>query len=193
MQLAFHNLVKAEYCVLNFTTKEFSDNWVAPKPAGDPNFDFGNQVALLSAGNITWKLDLQVPYNWADLNGGMLNAWTTRADIVATGWAPYGDADVVNIDEAAITFTPNGTVIVKQDNGTFNYGTYAIDEKTNLITFTGITPNILIASWVSCTTNAANQFKSGKVEKTAGVVTGIWLGQRSATKSEYMVFHFVIR
>lgn len=196
MQLAFKNKSKNEYFVINYISKEYSDNWV-PEDQPDPNFDFGDQSDLLAVSTSTtktWKFDLQVPYNWTDLTGKLLNAWSTRADIVATGWAPYGDADVAKIDDASISFSADGKVVVTQDNGTSAEGTYTIDEATNMITFKDVTPSINIASWVTATTTANNQWKIVKVEKsTSGAVTGIWFGQRNSDKAEYMVFHFVLK
>jgi hypothetical protein len=179
----------------NFISKEYADNYV-PEDQPDPNFDFGDQSELLSVTPTkTWKLDLEVPYNWADLSGKLLNDWDSRADIMATGWAPYGDADVANIDNASISFNQNGQVTVTQDNGSTATGTYAIDEPTNVIQFTGITPSIAIAGFAVATTTEDNTWKIVKVEKSpvTDAVTGIWLGKRDPVKSEYMVFHFVQR
>ncbi|MBT1702177.1 hypothetical protein [Chryseosolibacter indicus] len=181
--------------VLNYVSKEYAENYV-PEDKPDPNFNHGNQGDILTVSHSkTWKLDLEVPYNWSDLSGKMLNNWSTRSDIMATGWAPYGDADVQNIDEASITFDANGTFIVKQDNGTTQTGTYVIDERKNLITFKDIMPSIPVAGWVSVTTTEENQWKIVKVERNEvnDVVTGIWFGKRDPAKDEYMVFHFVQR
>lgn len=198
MQLAVLRTSCEGPCLLvyNYISKEYSDNWVPEEPAGDPNFDHGNQLELLSTTTTkTWKFDLQVPYNWTSLTGDFLNNWNSRADIVASNWAPYGDADVVSIDDASISFSADGKVVIVQDNGTSETGDYSVDEATNMITFSGITPVIPIAGWVSASTTDENQWKIVKVEKSElnDAVTGIWFGKRDPTKSEYMVFHFVIR
>ncbi|HEX8038113.1 MAG TPA: hypothetical protein VF490_03140, partial [Chryseosolibacter sp.] len=196
MQLAFRHPTKDEFEIFNYISKEYADNWVPAGPQPDPNFDHGNQQALLSVTTSkTWKFDLEVPYNWTDLDGAFLNNWNSRADIMATGWAPYGDADVANIDGVSITFSADGTVTIIQDDGTSASGTYSLDEPTNLIAFSSITPNIPIASWVSATTTAENKWKIVVVERDTltNEVTGIWLGKRDPVKSEYMVFHFVQR
>ena len=195
MQIAFQNTTKAEYEIFNYISKDYADNWVPPV-TGDPNFDNGDQgEALAVSSSKTWKFALEVPYNWADLNGSFLNPWSSRADIIATGWAPYGDADVANIDDDAITFSADGTVTVRQDDGSTTTGTYSVDEPTNMITFSGVTPSWVIADWVSATTTEENKWKIVKVEKDplTSEVVGMWLGKRDPVKSEYMVFHFVIR
>lgn len=196
MQLGARHKSKAEYMIFNYITKEYSDNWVPEEPAGDPNFDHGDQSEIIAVeSSKTWKLDLEVPYNWADLEGKLLNDWNSRADIMATGWAPYGDADVQNIDNASITFTVDGAVTVTQDDGTTATGTYKINEKTNIITFTDVKPSIPVAGWVTAATTEDNQWKIVKIEKSAVTdkVTGIWFGARDPVKNEYMVFHFVQR
>lgn len=196
MQLAFKHKTKNEYFVINYLSKEYSDNWVPDEPEGDPNFDHGNQQEILAVSTSkTWKLDLEVPYNWTNLEGDFLNDWNSRADIVATGWAPYGDGDVQNIDEASIAFSADGKVLVTQDNGATESGTYTLDEETNIITFAGVSPSILVASWVSVTTTGENQWKIVRVERSTltGEVEGIWFGKRDPVKAEYMVFHFVQR
>lgn len=196
MQLAFRHKTKPEYLIMNYISKEYSDNWVPAEPPADPNFDHGDQgdiVSVTVTTSKTWKLDPEVPYNWASLEGAFLNNWSSRADIIATGWAPYGDGDVVNIDEASITFSEDGNVTVEQDDGSTASGTYAIDEPTNTITFSGVTPAIPIASWVTVSTTDANQWKIVIVERDeiTNEVTGIWFGKRDPEKSEYMVFHFL--
>jgi hypothetical protein len=179
----------------NFISKAYADSWKPSNPV-DPNFNFGTvtQKDILSAGTKSWKLDLEVPYSWYDLNGKTLDPlWISRAVIIATGWAPYGDADVAGIQNASITFTPNGSVVVKQNDGTLGFGTYAVDEPTNNITFSGITPTIPIASYIIATPSANDKFKILSVEQTGTTVTGIWLGQRDPAAAQYLAFHFVIR
>lgn len=81
---------------------------------------------------------------------------------------------------------------MKQDNGTVTQGTYTNTQATNTITFKDITPNFLIAGWISVATTEENQWKIVKVESdVAGTVTGIWFGKRDPAKAEYMVFHFL--
>jgi hypothetical protein len=196
MQLAFRHKAKEEFMIFNYISKEYSDNWIPEEPEGDPNFEHGDQQEILALSSTkTWKLDLEVPYNWLDLDGGFLNNWNSRADIMATGWAPYGDADVANIDEASVSFSADGTVVVKQDDGTTAAGTYSLDEDTNIITFEDVSPNIPIASWVSVGATAENQWKIVRVERDVltDEVIGIWFGRRDPVKPEYMAFHFVLR
>jgi hypothetical protein len=197
MQLAYEHNAKEEFVILNYISQEYSDNWVAEPegPEEDPNFDHGNQGELLAVDRTTtktWKLDLEVPFNWTDLSGEFLNDWNSRSDY--PDWAGYNDAAVENIDEASISFSEDGTVVVTQDDGTTEQGTYSIDEATNMITFTGIVPHIPIAGWVTATTSEENQWKIVRVERNdMDQVTGIWFGARDPEKAEYMVFHFKLQ
>jgi hypothetical protein len=181
------------YLVYNFISKDYYDNWVPPVE-GDPNFDFGNQKDLLSVSSTkVWKPDTNVPYNWTNLKGEMLNAWNSRADIIASGWAPYGDADVTNIDGVSLAFSSDGKAVFTADNGTVTTGTYKVDETTNMITFKDVTPSFTIAGWASASTTDANQWKIVKIEKNAaGSTTGVWFGKRDPNKAEYQVFHFLL-
>jgi hypothetical protein len=197
MQLAFHNPTKAEYEIFNYITKSYSDSWVAPVLT-DPNFNFGNQGQLLATSNTkSWKLDTQVPFNWTDLSGSFLNAWNSRADIIAAGWPAYGDADVAGIDGVSLTFVAGGGVTLVADNGATTSGTYTVDETTNMITFSStFVPSIPIGGWAVATTTSKNKWKIVIVEKDTltGEAKGIWFGKRDETgKSEYMVFHFVLK
>ncbi len=193
LQIGVKHKTKAEYMIFNFISKEYSDNWIPPEQ-GDPNFDFGiNQKDILTvAPSRTWKFDLQVPYNWTDLNGNFLNNWNSRQDIINTGWAPYGDADTANIDDVRLTFFSNDVVRLKYDDGTIETGTFSLDEKTNIITFEDIKPNIQIAGWAWATTTDDNKWKIVKVKKDVNNnIIGIWFGKRDPAKKEYMVYHFV--
>lgn len=197
MQIAFHHPTKAEFEIFNYITKAYSDNWVPPV-VSDPNFDFGNQQQILAVTNSkSWKLDTQVPFNWTNLDGGFLNSWNSRADVIAAGWPSYGDADVAGIDGVSLTFASDGSVTLVADNGTTTSGTYALDETKNMITFSnGFVPSIPIGGWAVATTTSQNKWKIVIVEKDTltGAATGIWFGKRDESgKSEYMVFHFVLK
>jgi len=95
----------------------------------------------------------------------------------------------------SITFFNNGNVTVKQDYGSSASGAYVIDEPTNMITFSSVTPNIVIADWIGTSTTADNKWKIVKIERATPTspVTGIWFGKRDPNKAEYMVFHFLLR
>lgn len=180
-----------------FKKEGFDGPWGAEGPEPGANFDHGDQLEILT-GNATrtWKLDTETPFNWANLEGDLLNDWFTRTDYPDWGGVLFGDDDVENIDDASIAFSNDGAVIVTQDDGTTEEGTYAIDEETNTITFTDIEPSIRIThrneeEFIANTT-ADNQWKIVIVERNeSDEVTGMWVGKRDPSKSEYLVFHFL--
>lgn len=178
--------------VWNFVSDEYAEKYV-PEDVEDPNFDFGNQSEILAVNTTkTWYLDTEVPFNWADINGKLLNEWNSRADIISAGWTGYDNSSVANIDGCSITFTQDGKVTVRQDNGTETSGTYKNTQSTNTITFKDVTPSFLIAGWISVATTDENQWKIVKIEHNVlGNVSGIWFGKRDPAKAEYMVFHFI--
>lgn len=183
--------------VWNYISQEYAENYVPSGPEPDPNFDFGDDqkdiLAVDKTTTKTWKLDTEVPFNWTNLEGGFLNDWNTRSDFPE--WTSYDDAAVANIDDASISFSEDGTVVITNDDGTIQEGTYEIDETTNIITFTGVTPDILIAGNISATTTEENQWKIVKVDRNevTDKVTGIWFGKRNPEMAEYMVFHFKLQ
>ena len=92
-----------------------------------------------------------------------------------------------------ISFSNDGKVSTVDSNGVTKSGTYATESGTNIITFSGISPTFPIgSSWASVSTTEENQWKIVKTAKTGNVVTDIWFGKRDPSKSEYMVFHFVL-
>lgn len=179
--------------VWNFVSDRYAENYV-PEDVEDPNFNFGNQTEILAVNTSkTWVLDTEVPFNWSDLNGKFLNEWSSRADIMSlAGWTGYNDSSVANIDGCSITFTKDGRVTVRQDNGTETTGTYKNTQSTNTITFKDVKPSFPIEGWISVETTDENQWKIVKVEHDVlGNVSGIWFGKRDPAKAEYMVFHFL--
>lgn len=181
-----------------FKKEGFDGPWVTEEKDPDPNFDHGDQIEILTDNATrTWKLDTEVPFNWIDLEGNLLNDWYSRADYPDWGGVLFSDDDVENIDDASIAFSNDGTVVVTQDDGTTEEGTYAIDEETNTITFTDIEPSIRIThrneeEFIANTT-ADNQWKIVIVERNeSDEVTGIWLGKRDPVKDEYFAFHFLL-
>jgi hypothetical protein len=185
--------------VYNFISKQYSDNWV-PAVVADPNpaidLNGGTVDDLLSTTTTTtktWSLSKDTPFNWTDLNGAFLNNWNSVADYEAAGWTGYVASDQTNVVKNKISFSNDGKVSTIDSNGVTKSGTYATEAGTNIITFSGISPTFPIgSSWASVSTTEENQWKIVKTAKTGNVVTDIWFGKRDPSKSEYMVFHFVL-
>lgn len=184
--------------VFNFISKDYSDNWV-PAVVADPNpaidLNGGTVDDLLSTTTTTtktWALSKDSPFNWTDLAGTFLNPWNTVTDY--PGWASYTAADQATVVKNKISFSDNGTVKTIASDGTTAAGTFTTStDGTNIITFSGINPSFTIGnSWATVSTTDKNQWKIVKTAKTGNVVTDIWFGKRDPSKSEYMVFHFVL-
>ncbi len=180
--------------IWNYVSKAYADAYI-PEDQPDPTPNIGgdpNDIMTTSNSKI-WTISAQSPYNWSDLNGNMLNSWSTPADYQATGWAPY-DADVIS--GIKFTFTSTGT-----EGGKYNItagdseleGTYQVNGE-NVITFSDAI-SFPISGWVSFATTSENKLKIVKTKADAlGNITEMWLGNRSTdpVKKEYTVFHLVL-
>ena len=189
--------------VFNYVSKDYTENYV-PEDVPDPNFDFGDQMTILAgATSKTWKLSTETPFNWTDLTGAFLNPWYAITDY--PDWTGYNADAIPNIENIRMEFTKTGDVIITNNDGTTETGTFSIMEKTNLVTFDGVKPSFLISGgWVTATTTdyyedeagnvitGDNQWKIVKVQSMAGIATDVWFGKRDTQKDEYMVYHFVL-
>jgi len=177
----------------NYISKFFRDNWTPGEEAEpEPSYDGDANSDLTTSTTTTkkWTLSLSNPYDWANLDGSLMNGWKTPEDYAATGWAPYDESLIENISLIMTKTGDNsGTYIFTDGNGDETNGSYTIDEKNNIdfgqyISFT-------ISGWVSLATTVENTLRLISTETDAlGSITGIWLGQRSTEKDEYSAYHF---
>lgn len=199
MQLAVvrDNDPKEGKCLLvyNFISKEYSDAWTPGAVAEpEPTLPNGWQADISKTVNtsIKWVLSTSTPFNWAKLDGSLMNTSWTAADQYAD-WTGYTAAAATNFAKFSLTLNSadNSATYVAPD-GTSTTGTYTLDDK-GVYTFNGIKPNfVMCGGWVSLSTTDANQWRITKIEKDAsGAVTGMWVGKRDAVKAEYMVYHLV--
>lgn len=201
----FRELVSGEgewWMVWNYVSKEYADNYVPedlPDPVppidGDPN------DVLTTTKSKTWVLSSDSPYDWADLNGGLINDFTGgEPAYLATGWAAY-DADMI----AATKFTfsssagNSGTFVFSSYNNEDVEGEYTIDQNNDITFDQGLNGVISESDFGWTSTMRLNTTEENKLRilktKTDALglnVTEMWLGQRSSEKNEYMVFHFVL-
>lgn len=201
----FRELVSGEgewWMIFNYVSKEYADNYVPEElPDPVPEIDGDANDILTTTKSKTWVLSADSPYDWADLNGGLLNNFTGgEGTYLATGWAAY-NAEMI----AATKFTfssgsgNSGTFIFSSHDSEDVEGEYTIDEN-NDITFDQPLSAVISESdfgWtstMSLNTTSENKLRILKTETDAlGLnVTEMWLGQRSTEKDEYMVFHFVL-
>lgn len=178
--------------VFNFISKEYSDNWVAPDlPDPEPALPDGWQedISQVVSTTITWKLSEENPFDWANLDGSLMNEWQAPEDY--PGWLG-GTLDPSAYADFSMTMnSADGTVSFVTPDGTTTEGTFSLDEK-GIYSFDVPVPSVSLVGWASFSADANNQLRITRIEKDAGGnVTGMWLGAISTDKPEYMTFHFV--
>jgi hypothetical protein len=183
------------WLIYNYISKSYSDNWAPVIYEGDPeiNVDLGNGTAqdlIAVTTTKTWSLSPDSPFDWATLEGELMNGWQTVGDY--PGWAAYTVADQADVAKNKIIFSANGDVKTIDSDGVEAEGTHSVEEGTNIISFEGIVPYFKMGGWAVATTTAENQWKIVKTKKTGSTVTDIWFGRRDPDKPEYMVYHFVL-
>ena len=188
------------WLVWNYVSKEYADNYV-PEDVPDPvpAIDGNGQDVLTTTTTKTWVLSPETPYDWADLNGNLLNDFAGPEAYQSSGWAAY-NADMIAATK--LTFSAagstGGSFVFSSYNNDDIEGEYTIDA-SNDIDFGQALDAVISETdfgWVSTmrlATTADNKLRILKTQADVmGNVTDMWLGQRSAEKDEYMVFHFVL-
>jgi hypothetical protein len=197
LQLAVKHKSKAEYQVLNFISKSYSDSWTPPPPATpkpdegfNPVFAPGELLNMLTGGPTSpgrfWTLDVAGnPVDWIAKGNG----WTTsKASSQDWGWNASWETAVQN---GWIRFDNiGGQNYTRFQNGTLTTGTFTIDEANNEITIQGNTLLQNSSSWMNPTTN---KIKVVKAFPNDFRTKGIWFGTNyDATKDEWLAFHYII-
>jgi len=181
--------------VYNYISKDYRDNWtpgetVEPEPQLPEGWQ--DDVSQTVSKTIKWVLSPQTPFNWANLDGSLMNASWTSPETYAdwTGFNAAADAGYANFS-LTLNSDDNSATYVAPD-GTTEKGTYTLDEK-GVYTFDGFKPDFVISGgWVTFATTDANQWRITSIEKdAAGKVTGMWVGRRDPVKPEYMVYKLI--
>lgn len=177
--------------VYNFISKEYKDGWTPgettePEPTLPDNWQ--DDISQIVSTAIKWVLSPTTPFNWANLDGSLMNEWNAVADY--PDWTGF-NADVP-ATYAGFSLTLNSddrSAVYVAPDGAEQTGTYALDEK-GYYTFTGVTPLFTICGgWVELKTSTDNQWRIVRIDKNAvGKVTGMWVGVRDPEKPEYMVW-----
>ncbi|PTN09090.1 hypothetical protein [Mangrovibacterium marinum] len=181
----------------NYISEDYRDNWVPedlpdPEPPydGDANEDLTTSVSTTK----TWKIDMDIPYNWHGLDGSALNEVASTAsdgEFAFTTWAPpYDEAAFAAVSMSLTKESDDGgTYVVETLNDSYE-GSYTVDENNNIDFGQPISFFSGIGGWLSFGTTAENTLRIIISEKDAlGNIDGIWLGQRSTDKDEYLSLH----
>ncbi|MFV0267211.1 MAG: hypothetical protein ACK5HT_08745 [Draconibacterium sp.] len=178
--------------VWNFVSEEYAASYVPEDlPDPEPTLPDGWQddISQVVSTTIAWKLSDQTPFEWANLDGSLMNGWQSPGDY--PDWlggildpSAYANFSMTmnSADQSVVFVTPDGTETT---------GTYTLDEK-GIYSFDMPVPSFTLVGWASFSADANNQLRITKIEKDAGGnVTGMWLGKKDPEKPEYMVYHLV--
>lgn len=193
MQLAVKHKSKNEYQVLNYLSKTFSENWVAPPPAApvidpgfNPKFASGGLLNFLTDGvSRTWKMDADGnPVDWIKAGKGFTTSYTSTA---GWGWDPASWNAA--LDHSYIKFEKNGLKYTRFQGGTKTTGTFTVDESKNEVTLVGNTLLQNTSSWMNSTQNKLKVVKAFPND----ISKGIWFGVSYDTaKDEWYSLHYVL-
>lgn len=175
------------YC-WNFVSKEYADNYVpVDQPDPEPTLPDGwkDAVSEISTTRIVWNMSADVPFDWANLDGSLMNNFTA-------GNYPDWASVQPNLDQLTMTLDSqdNSYEFVMPD-GTTTSGTYTLDD-SGIYTFDNGVPSYHIGGGdIMFAATAENQLRILQVNMLGNVLQGMWLGQRSTEKDEYIAYHFI--
>ena len=176
------------WLIWNFVSKEYADNYVpVDQPDPEPALPDGwkDAVSEISTTKIVWNMSPDVPFDWANLDGSLMNNFTAGN---YPDWATLQP----NLDKLTMTLDSkdNSYEFVMPD-GTTVSGTYELDDK-GIYTFTNGVPSYHMGGGdIMFAATAENQLRILQVNMLGDVLQGMWLGQRSTEKDEYIAYHFV--
>ncbi|PKQ63420.1 hypothetical protein BZG02_08545 [Labilibaculum filiforme] len=180
--------------VWNFVSDEYAENYV-PEDLPDPEpilpDGWQDDVAKVVSYDIKWVLSPETPFNWANLDGSLMNGdWVSPETY--PDWTGFNATIPETYSNFSLTTnSQDNTVEMVLPDGTESSGTFELDEK-GIYTFSGVTPEFNICSWVNLSTTAENQWRILSIEKNlSGDVTGMWVGALSTEKPEYMCYKLV--
>ena len=178
--------------VYNYISKDYRDNWTPgevtePEPALPDGWQ--NDISQFVTTSIKWVLSPTTPFNWATLDGSLMNDWNAVADY--PNWTGFDASTPATYAGFSLTLdAADNSVIYVAPDGAEQTGSYSLDEK-GYYTFTGVTPTVAIGSWmVLRTSDDENQWRIVRIEKDAtGKVAGVWVGIRNPDNlSEYIAW-----
>ncbi len=179
--------------VYNYISKDYYDNWVPGETEEpEPSLPDGwkDDISQSVQTSVKWVLSPETPFNWANLDGSLMNEWNSLGDYPDwTGFDASVPATYANF--SLVMNSKDNSIVYTDKDGNSQPGTYTLDEK-GVYTFTEVKPDFNICSWVNLNTSSDNQWRITAIEKNAkGEVSGMWVGVRDAEKPEYMVYHLV--
>ena len=176
------------WLIWNFVSKEFADNYVPEdQPDPEPTLPDGWQdmVSEVVTTEIKWTMSPDVPFDWANLDGSLMNNFTAGN---YPDWATVVDG----LENLSMTLnSADMTYTFEMPDGTSTTGTYTLDED-GIYTFDAGVPTYHIGGGdIMFGATAENQLRILSIETAGGTVMGMWLGKRSTDKDEYQAYHFI--
>lgn len=176
------------WLIWNFVSKEYADNYVPEdQPDPEPTLPDGWQdmVSQVVTNEIKWTMSPDVPFDWANLDGSLMNNFTAGN---YPDWATVVDG----LENLSMTLNSSDmTYTFEMPDGTTTSGTYTLDED-GIYTFSAGVPTYHIGGGdIMFSATAENQLRILSIETAGGSVMGMWLGNRSTEKDEYLAYHFI--
>lgn len=190
LQLIEDGITSGSATSYNYVTKDYFENYVADTAEPEPSLpdNWMNDISQTVITTVKWVLSDKNPLDWANLDGSLMNGWSSSADY--PDWlgtpdpASYADFSMTLDckDNSAVFHYPDGSEVACQ---------YTLDEK-GIYTFSEPVPGFTVVGWAWFNVDANNGLRITAIEKDLmGNVSGMWLGARSTEKDEYIVYHFV--
>lgn len=171
----------------NYISEDFKANWVAGEP--EPPYSGNANDDLTSTFTKKWQMSVNSPYNWTALDGSFLNNWNSPDDYMVAGF-DYDESMIKNI---SLTMTKTG-----EKSGDYLFttgvaeelkGTYRVDDSNNIIFDQDIDFAISGSQNLNTTKNKSLRIIRSEMNES-GELSGLWIGKRSESEANYMVYHF---
>lgn len=173
---------------LNYVTKEYFENYKEAAPQ-EPVLPDGwkDDISQTVITSVKWVLSDSNPLDWCNLDGSRMNGWNNPSDY--PDWLGTPDPAVYSGFSMTLDCKDNSAVFAYPD-GSKVETSYELDDK-GIYTFADAVPSTTVIGWASFGLDANNGLRIMSIDKDSfGNVEGIWLGQRSTEKDEYLAFHF---
>ncbi len=176
--------------ILNYVSKDYADSYEGDDEVEEPDLPDGweDDISAYTTHTIKWVLSAETPFNWANLDGSLMNTdWTSPADY--PDWTGFDSSVPDSYANFSLEMnSETGEVVYTDPDGNSTSGTYTLDDD-GIYTFEGVTPYFLIcSSWVYLTTTDDNQWRILDLVYESGALTGMWVGVYDEENSQYMCY-----
>ena len=187
------------WLIWSYVSKDWADSYVpGDQPDPVPNIDGDANDIITTTRTKSWVLSLNSPYDWATLEGDMMNGFSSPNDY-NNGWSAY-NADMIAATKLVFTAGSgnSGSYVFSTYDNEDVEGTYTIDANNDITFDKPLNAMISHTNWgwdsyTYLSTTDENKLRIIKTKTDVmGNVTEMWLGKRDPEKSEYTAFHFEV-